>query len=102
MKYMRARAGAQSRTHVGAHLFLAELAIDNDKRDEARAAVAKAQAINPNSLEAHALQGGRSPSSRARTTEYKAAIAAALKINPLYGEAYRVVGAVTAQLLPLR
>ena len=29
--------------------------------------------------------------------EYKAAVAAALKINPLYGEAYRVVGSVTAR-----
>jgi tetratricopeptide (TPR) repeat protein len=80
---------------VSMHLLLAELAIQQDKKDDARASIAKAVAINPNSLEAHALTAAINYV-EGKDAEYKAAINAALKINPLYGEAYRVVGAVTA------
>jgi tetratricopeptide (TPR) repeat protein len=94
MRYAR-RALELNPSDTSAHLFVAELAIDNDKKDEARASIAKAQAINPNSLEAHALTAALS-FVEGKDAEYKSAIAAALKINPLYGEAYRVVGAITA------
>ena len=57
MRYVPPRARAQP-VRCGAHLFLAELAIDEDKKEEAREAIAKAQSINPNSLEAHALDSG--------------------------------------------
>ena len=52
---------------AGAHLFLAELATFEDKKDEAREAIAKALAINPNSLEALRAGRPRSTTSRART-----------------------------------
>jgi tetratricopeptide (TPR) repeat protein len=83
-------------THVGAHLFLAELATFEDKKDDARAAIDKALALNPNSLEALALSAALSFVD-GKDAEYKQAVNAALKINPVYGEAFRVVGEVTAR-----
>ncbi len=100
-KYVQ-RALELNPNDAAAHLFLAELAIDNDKKNEARAAIDKAQAINPNSLEAHALAGAPSSSSKDNDAEYKTAVAAALKLNPLYGEAYRVVGSGDGAVLPVR
>ena len=95
----RGRCGARSSSipsDAEAHLLLAELAIDEDKKDEAREAIAKALAINPKSLEA-----SRSTAAiefvEGRDAEHQAAIAAALAINPLFGEAYRIVGAITAR-----
>ncbi|MBA3270517.1 MAG: tetratricopeptide repeat protein [Acidobacteria bacterium] len=93
-KYAR-RALELNPSDVGMHLLLAELAIQRDKKDDARAAIAKALAINPNSLEALALTAAINFVD-GKDAEHKDAIAAALKINPLYGEAHRVVGAVTA------
>jgi tetratricopeptide (TPR) repeat protein len=81
---------------VGAHLFLAELALMEDKKDDARAGIDKAQSVNPNSLEAHALEAALHYVD-GNDAEYKTAISAALKINALYGEAFRVVGEVTAR-----
>lgn len=95
LKYVQ-RALELNPNDAAAHLFVADLAIDDDKRDDARAAIAKAQGINPNSLEAYALQAAIG-FVEGKDDEYKTAVAAALKINPLYGEAYRVVGSVTAR-----
>ena len=81
---------------VGAHLFLAESAVMEDKKDDARERIKKALSINPNSLEAHALDAAVNYV-EGKDAEYKAAIATALKINALYGEAFRVVGEVTAR-----
>jgi tetratricopeptide (TPR) repeat protein len=81
---------------VAAHLFMAEAAVMEDKKDDARALIAKAQSVNPNSLEAHALTAAIDYV-EGKDAEYKAAINAALKINALYGEAFRVVGEVTAR-----
>jgi tetratricopeptide (TPR) repeat protein len=83
-------------SYVAAHLFLAELAVMEDKKDDARAAIAKAQGINPNSLEAHALTAAINYV-EGKDADYKTAVNAALKINALYGEAFRVVGEVTAR-----
>lgn len=80
---------------VGAHLLMAELAIGEDRRTDARALVQKAKAINPKSLEALALEAAIA-FVEGRDQDHKSAIAAALAINPLYGEAHRVVGSVTA------
>jgi tetratricopeptide (TPR) repeat protein len=81
---------------VGAHLLLAELAIDEDRRDDARAAIERARAINPNSLEAISLEAAVAYV-EGRDEDHKSAVAAALKLNPLYGEIHRVVGSVTAR-----
>jgi tetratricopeptide (TPR) repeat protein len=94
MRYVR-RALELNPSDTAAYLFLAELAIDEDKKDQAREAVGKAQAINPNMLEALALTAAID-FVEGKEADYKAAIAAALKLNPLYGEAYRVVGAIAA------
>jgi tetratricopeptide (TPR) repeat protein len=95
MRYVR-RALELNPSDTAAYLFLAELAVDEDKKELAREAIAKAQAVNPNHLDAFALSAAIN-FVEGKDAEYKAAIAAALKINPLYGEAHRVVGAITAQ-----
>ena len=81
---------------VGAHLFLAEGAMDQDKKKDARAAIDRALAINPRSLEALSMIAALAYVD-GRTQEYQDTAAAALKINPTYGEIYRVVGAITAR-----
>ena len=72
------RSSARSQTnpnYVPAHLFVAELALDDRKRDEARESIAKALEVNPNSLEARSLDGamafleGRTADFEARAAE---------------------------------
>ena len=82
--------------HVGAQLFIAETAIDQDKKDEARAAIAKARAVNPNSLEAIALTAALDYV-EGKDAEFQKEAAAAFKINPTYGELHRVAGVITAR-----
>lgn len=81
---------------VPTHLFLAESAIDRDKKADARASIAMARAVNPNSLEAIALEGALAFVD-GKVDEFRTLEAAALKIHPTYGEFYRVVGDVTAR-----
>jgi cellulose synthase operon protein C len=95
VRYAR-RALELNPSDTGAYLLLANLAIDQDRKDEAREAIAKAQAINPNSLDAYALAAALHFVD-GEETEHQEAIAAALRINPLYGEAHRIVGAVAAR-----
>lgn len=82
--------------HVGALLVMAESAIGNDRKPEAKEWLAKARAVNPKSREALALEGalayveGDSAAFQARSAE-------TLKIHPSDGEFFRVVGAVTAR-----
>jgi cellulose synthase operon protein C len=85
-----------SPSHVPALLFLAELDLDDAKREEARASIKKALQINPNSLEAHGLDAAVNYVD-GKTAEYEAAVAAALKINPAYGDVYRIAGDMTAR-----
>lgn len=82
--------------HAGAHVLLAELALDETKRDDAKAAIGKALAINPNSFEALSLSAAVAWLDK-RNADYDATTAALLKLNPTYGEVYRVVGAVSAR-----
>jgi tetratricopeptide (TPR) repeat protein len=79
-----------------AHLILAELAIDEDRLVDAADHIERAKSINPNSLEALAL-GAALAFVEGRDDAYQANVAAALKINPLYGELHRVTGAITAR-----
>ncbi len=81
---------------IGAHLFLAEMAIDRDKKAEARESIASALALNPRSLEALSMKAALAYVD-GQTQEYQDTAAAALKIHPTYGELYREVGAVTAR-----
>src|SRR5262245_47259783 len=85
------RALKTNPNYVPAHLLVAELALDDAKRDEARAAIQKALQINPASLEARALSAAID-FLEGRTAEFMAAATEVLKINPLYGEIYRVAG----------
>ena len=77
--------------NVAAHLLLAELALDERQRDEARASVKKALEVNPNSLEARSLDAAIA-FLEARTGDFDAGVAGILKINPTYGDAYRMAG----------
>jgi tetratricopeptide (TPR) repeat protein len=92
---LASKALTMNPSDVGAHVFLAELAIDNDKRDEARAMLQKALAINPQSLEAHSLVAGLAYVEDKRP-EFEATVANVLAIAPTYGEVYRVAGELTA------
>jgi tetratricopeptide (TPR) repeat protein len=75
---------------VDAHLFLAEAAMDADKRAEAQAALARALAANPHSPSAHALSAAIAYVD-GRMAEYESALAKAMAVNPAYGDAYRIV-----------
>jgi tetratricopeptide (TPR) repeat protein len=81
--------------NVAAMLLMAEGAIGNDRKAEARDWLAKAKAVNPKSLETLALEGALAYVEGDSTT-FQAHGAEALKIHPTYGEFYRVVGSVTA------
>jgi tetratricopeptide (TPR) repeat protein len=74
---------------VSAHLLMAELALDERRRDDARESLGKALQVNPRSLEARALQAAVS-FLEGRTSEFETQAAEMLAINPVYGDAYRV------------
>ena len=77
--------------HVPAHVFIAELALDDRRRDEAKESIAKALAVNPNSLEARALDAAIA-FLEGRTGEFESKAADILNINPVYADAYRMAG----------
>jgi cellulose synthase operon protein C len=85
------KALATNPNYLPAHLLIAELALDDRQRDEARASIQKALQINPNSLEARALDGAIA-FLEGRTADFQRIVAEVLKINPTYGEVYRVAG----------
>lgn len=74
-----------------AHLLLADLAMDDGRRDEAKASVARALAINPSSLEARSLLAAIAWLEE-RPADMQAEIARVHAISPKYGEVYRVLG----------
>ena len=76
---------------VPAHLLFAELALNERRRDDARAAIGRALAVNPRSLEALALDAAI-PYLEGRQDEFEAKAAAILEFNPVYADAYRVAG----------
>ncbi len=85
----------QNANDPGAHLFLAEMAIYQDKKKDARASIEKVLAVNPKHLEALSMQAALA-FVEGRTADHDAAVAAALRIHPTYGEVHRVVGSITA------
>ena len=76
---------------VPAHVFIAELALDDRRRDEAKESIAKALAVNSNSLEARALDAAIA-FLEGRTGEFESKAAEILNINPVYADAYRMAG----------
>jgi tetratricopeptide (TPR) repeat protein len=76
---------------VPAHLLIAEMALDDRQRDEARASIRKALDVNPNSLEARSLDAAIALL-EGRTADFEAGVAGVLKINPSYGDVYRTAG----------
>jgi tetratricopeptide (TPR) repeat protein len=80
---------------AGAHLLLAEMAIYQDKKDEARESIERVLKLNPRHLEALAMKAALAYV-EGRPDEYKQTVADALKIHPTYGEIHRIVGMITA------
>ncbi|MBI3263754.1 MAG: tetratricopeptide repeat protein, partial [Acidobacteria bacterium] len=72
-------------------LFMAELAMDDGKRDEARTWIHKALSVNPNDPEAFALLGAIA-TLEDRQADFKDAVTKALAVNPAYGDAFRIAG----------
>lgn len=76
---------------VAAHLILAEMQLDDRRRDAAKMSIKAALDVNPNSLDARSLDAAVA-FLEGRTADYTATVDEILKINPSYGEVYRVVG----------
>ena len=76
-----------------AHLLLAEIALDDRpaRRGDARRSQ-KALKVNPNSLEARSLDAAIAFLEGADRATSSAQVAEILKINPRYGDVYRVAG----------
>ena len=79
-----------------AHLLLAELDLDNTRRDAARDRLATLLRINPSHLEARAWQAALSYITGDRGA-YEAEVGRILAINPVYGEVYRITGELAAR-----
>ena len=91
-----ARALSLNPSLVPAFLVLADLALDEDHRDEARTAVEQALAVNPSSLEALSRKAAIAMLED-RTADFDALVASVLAINPRYGDVYRIAGAQAAR-----
>jgi tetratricopeptide (TPR) repeat protein len=76
---------------VPALLLGAEMSLDDRKRDDARSQIQSALKVNPNSLEARSLDAAINLL-EGKTAAFETEAQAVLKINPLYGEVYRVAG----------
>ena len=79
----------------GAHLFMAEHAIYQDKKKEARESIGRVLATNPRNLDALSMRAALAYV-EGKDQEYQDAVAAAFKIHPTYGEIHRIVGSITA------
>ena len=90
------RALAIDPSDVAAHLFVAELALDAIRPADGRAAIERALEVNPSSLEARALLAATAYVED-RVSDFDAEVARMLAINPVYGDAYRVAGALAAR-----
>jgi len=80
---------------VDAYLFVAEQAVDADRKEDARQALQKALAVNPSSLDAHAMLAAMAYVED-KQTDFEAEVAKTLAIAPSYGDVYRVAGELTA------
>ena len=79
----------------GAHLFMAQHAIYQDKKKDARQSIERVLETNPRHLEALSMKAALAYV-EGQTPDYDSTVAAVLKINPTYGEVHRIVGEVTA------
>lgn len=82
---------AANPSYVPALLLSAEMALDDRKRTDARALIRKALQVNANSFEARSLDAAIA-FLEGRNDDFQAQAAEVLKINPLYGDVYRVAG----------
>ena len=80
---------------IGAHLLLADLALDDGRRDEAHEAIDRALDINPASLEARSLRAAVAYVED-RLDDFEAEVAGVLAINPIFGDVYRIAGSQAA------
>ena len=79
-----------------AHLFLAELDLDNTRYDAARERIDRVLKANPSHLDARALLGAIAYV-RDDKAAFDAEVARVLAINPAFGEVYRVAGDLAAR-----
>ena len=79
-----------------AHLLLAELELDNSRRDEARDRINTVLGINPSHLEARAWLAAMAYV-RGDQASYDAETKRVLAINPAYGDVYRISGDLAAR-----
>lgn len=80
---------------AGAHLVLAQLAVYQDKKADVKSEIAKVLEVNAKNLEALSMKAAMAYV-EGRDQEYQESVAAALRINPIYGEVHRTVGSITA------
>jgi len=85
------RALAQNASMVSAHVFLAEMALNDRDTTAASEWVSRALAVNPSSLDARALEAAIAWVED-RTADFEAHVASALAINPRFGAIYRIAG----------
>src|SRR5687768_5629403 len=76
---------------IDAHLLVAEMALDDRRRDDARNAIDKALAVNPKSLDALSMKAAVD-FVEGKQTEFDNQVKAVLAINPTHGDVYRVAG----------
>jgi len=79
-----------------AHLFLAGLDLDNTRYDAARERIDRVLKANPDHLDARSLLGAIAYV-RDDKAAFEAEAATVLKINPSFGEVYRVAGDLAAR-----
>jgi tetratricopeptide (TPR) repeat protein len=82
-------------SYVPAHVLLAQVALDDGKRDEAKESLRKALAVNPNSLEARSIDAAIA-FLEDRKADFDAKVADILKINPRYSDVYRLAAEVSS------
>jgi tetratricopeptide (TPR) repeat protein len=78
-------------SYVEAYVFIANEAMDQDRKDEARQMIDKALAVNSSSLEAHAALAAMAYVED-RTPDFDAEVDKVLAIAPKYGEVFRLAG----------
>jgi tetratricopeptide (TPR) repeat protein len=85
----------QNPNNADAHLLLAEMAVYQDKKAEARESIDRVLKLNPRHLEALSMKAALAYVD-GDTAGYNQTVAETLKIHPTYGEIHRIVGSITA------
>ena len=76
---------------VTAQLLMAEMALDDRRRDDAREAIDKALKVNPKSLDALSLRAAVD-FVEGKQTDFETHAKEVLAINPRYGDVFRIAG----------